>query len=98
MLRECPSKPWRLPCLAVPTGTGVSRRCVDKGATAGAGSDGELGPQAASRKAGYAGPGPTSGSFHRLSRRSGPGGWPLPARLSYRRGRQARRRQGGHSS
>ena len=39
---------------AVPPGTEVSRRCVDNGATTGAGSDGELGPQVASRKAGYA--------------------------------------------
>ena len=31
---------------------------MDKGATAGAGSDGELGPQAVSRNAGYAGPEP----------------------------------------
>ena len=31
---------------------------MDNGATAGAGSDGELGPQAVSRKAGYAGPEP----------------------------------------
>ena len=82
---------------AVPIGTEVSRRCVSKGATAGAGSDGELGPQAVSRKAGYAGPGPRSGSFHGLSRRSGPGAWPPPARPSYRRRRQARRSQGGHS-
>ena len=55
--------------------------CVDNGATAGAGSDSEPGPLAASRKAGYAGPG---------------GAWPLQARLSYRRRRQARRSQGGH--
>ena len=40
ILRECPSKPWRLHCLAVPTGTEVSRRCVDDGATAGAGGYG----------------------------------------------------------
>ena len=33
---------------------------MDNGATAGAGSDSELGPRAASRKAGYAGPGPRS--------------------------------------
>ena len=32
-----------------------------------------------------------------LSRRSGPGTWPLLARPSYRRRRQARRSQGGHS-
>ena len=71
--------------------------CVDKGATAGADGDGELGPQAVSRKAGYAGPGPRGGSFHGPSRRSGPGTWPLPARPSRRRRRQARRSQGGHS-
>ena len=68
----------------------VSRRCVDKGATAGAGSDDELGPQAVSRKA-------ESGSFHGLSRRSGPEAWPLPTHPSYRRRRQARRSQGGNA-
>ena len=55
MLHECPSKPWRLHCSAVPPGTEVSRRCVDNAAAAEAGSDGELRPQAASSKAGYAG-------------------------------------------
>ena len=38
-----------LRCLPVPPGTEVSRRCADKGAAAGAGGDGELGPRAASR-------------------------------------------------
>ena len=48
-----------------------------KGGTAGVTSDGELGPRAASKKAGYAGAGLRSGSFHGLSRRSGPGAWLL---------------------
>ena len=55
---------------------------VDDGATAGAGSDCELGPQAMSRKAGYAGRGQRSGSFQGLSRRSGPGAWASKEDLS----------------
>ena len=66
-------------------------------ARAGAGGDGELGPQAVSGKAGHAGPGPGSGSFRGLSRRGRPGAWPPPARPSYRRRRQARPSQGGRS-
>ena len=53
-----PYKLWLLHCLTVPPGTEVSLRCLDNGAPAGAGSKSELGSQAASRKAGYAGPGP----------------------------------------
>ena len=51
--RERPSKPSRLHCLALPPGTEVSRLCVDNRATP-AGSDGQLGLHAASRKASYA--------------------------------------------
>ena len=29
ILRDCPSKPYRLHCSVVPPGTEVSRRCVD---------------------------------------------------------------------
>ena len=100
MLRECPSKPRRLRCLAAPPGTEVSRRCVDNGATTGAGSDGGLGPRTgrpAGRKAGRAGAGPRSGSFHGLRRRSGPGARPPPARPGHRRRRRARRSRGGHA-
>ena len=61
--------------MAVPTGTEVTRGCDDNGAMAGAGSYGELGPQAASRNAGYPEPGPRSRSFHWLSRRSWPGAY-----------------------
>ena len=41
-------------------------------------------------KAGYAGPGPRSGSFQGPGRRGGPAAWPPPARPIYRKGRRAR--------
>ena len=70
---------------------------LEQVATAGAGSDSELWPQAASRKASYVEPGQKSWSFHGLSWRSGPGAWQLPARPSYWLRWQACRSQGWHS-
>ena len=81
-----------LRCLGASPGTGGSWRGVGKGAAAGAVGDGELGPGAASRKAGHAGPGAWGGGFQGLSRR-GAGAWPPPARPSLRRRRRARRRR-----
>ena len=64
-----------------------------RGQGAAAGATGRM----TGRMTGCAGPEPRSGSLRGLSRWSGPGAWPPPARPGHRRRRRARQGQSGRS-